>query len=163
MFETLELIPLFQSLNRKTLLLLEPLFETYSCPAGEIIFEQGDPAVYVYLVLSGSVEVRYKPYDGPSIVVTTLSKGSIFGWSAAIGNITYTSGMVCKDECKAIRIRGIDLHNFCVQHPEAGYRVLELLAEAVSTRWVNAKEQIHSLLSTSVNRGTIPSPGKEKL
>jgi CRP/FNR family cyclic AMP-dependent transcriptional regulator len=162
MFETLESIPLFQSLNRKTLRLLEPLFEPYSCPAGETIFKQGDPAVYIYLILNGTVEVHYKPYDGPSIVITSLSKGSIFGWSAAIGNITYTSGTVCKVECKAIRIRGRDLQKFCVQNPEAGFHVLDLLAEAVSTRWTNAREQIHSLLSTSVNRGTIPAPGKEK-
>jgi CRP/FNR family transcriptional regulator, cyclic AMP receptor protein len=162
MIETLESIPLFQSLNRKTLRLLEPLFERYSYPAGEKIFEQGDPAVHIYLILEGSVEVHYKPYDGPSIVVTTLSKGSIFGWSAAIGNINYTSGAVCKGECISIRIRGNELHKFCSQHPEAGLHVLELLADAVSTRWTNAREQIHSLLSTSVNRGTIPAPGKEK-
>ena len=49
MFKALESVPLFKGLDEHTLHLLEPLFEPYSCPAGAIIFEQGDPAHYMYL------------------------------------------------------------------------------------------------------------------
>jgi CRP-like cAMP-binding protein len=161
MFKALESIPLFKDLDIAILKRLEALFEPFDCPANSIIFEQGDRAEYIYLILEGTVEVRYKPYDGPPIVITTLATGSIFGWSAAIGNAAYTSGAVCKVSCRTIRMRGQELHRFCWQEPEAGYLVLELLAEAVSSRWSNAKEQIHSLLNTSVSRGTISARGKE--
>ena len=161
MLEALESIPLFRKLEDDTLRMLAPLFESFSCPAGSTIFEQGDPADHIYLILEGTVEVHYKPYDGPAIMITTLSKGSIFGWSAAIGNASYTSGAVCKDACTAIRMKGRDLHHFYNQEPETGYIVLELLADAVSARWTNAKEQIQSLLSNSVSRGTISARGKE--
>ena len=161
MFNTLESIPLFKDLDDDILRMLAPLFEGYNCPSSAIIFEQGDPAEHIYLILEGTVEVRYKPYDGPPIVITTLTTGSIFGWSAVVGNATYTSGAVCKTCCTAIRMRSRDLHDFCAREPEAGYAVLELLAEAVSSRWANAKDQIHSLLNTSVSRGTISAQGKE--
>ncbi len=162
MFLNLETIPLFKSLERDTLKKLEPLFEPYECAPKTVIFEQGDPAVFVYFIQSGIVEIRYKPYDGPAIVITTLPVGSIFGWSAAIGNASYTSETVCKEALVALRVRGTDLHRFCIHEPDAGYVLLERLADAVSTRWANAREQIHSLLNTSVNRGTISVPGKER-
>jgi len=163
MFKALESVPLFRDLDEDILHLLEPLFEPYVCPAGTVIFEQGDPAHYLYLILSGSVEIRYKPYDGPSITVTNLCQGNIFGWSAAIGNAVYTSGTVCKEDCQAIRISGRDLRKLCSREPEAGRIILNLLAESVSLRWVDAKSQIQSLLNTTVNSKakTWPRPRKE--
>ena len=151
MLYTLESVPLFKDLDNAILELLEPLFEPYSCPAETVIFEQGDPAHFLYLILEGAVQVIYKPYDGPALTVTNLSQGNIVGWSAVIGNTTYTSGAVCKEDCQAIRVRSRDLHKLCAKEPEAGRIILDLLAESVSSRWQDAKEQIQVLLTTNVN------------
>lgn len=151
MFKTLESVPLFKDVDGDVLKLLEPLFEPYSCSAGTIIFEQGQLAHYLYLILEGNIDIRYKPYDGPLITVTTLERGAIFGWSAVIGNDTYTSGAVCKDGCQAIRMRSRDLHKLCAKETEAGRIILNLLADSVSSRWKNAQYQIQSLLNTNVN------------
>lgn len=161
MFKALDTIPLFKELDRGILELLEPLFEPFECQPGAPVFAQGDRAEHIYLLLEGTVEVHYKPYDGPPITITSLPPGSIFGWSAAIGSACYTSGTVARERCKAIRMRGRALHAFCAEQPQAGQAVLELLAESVSWRWTNAKEQIQSLLNTSVSRGTMEPPGKE--
>lgn len=147
MFKALISVPLFRNVDDQTLHLLESLFEPFSCSSGTVIFEQGDPAIYIYLLLSGSVEVRYKPYDGPPITITTLSKGHFFGWSAAIGNPAYTSGAVCKEDCAAVRMSKTDLHSFCAREPEAGCIILDLLAQSVSNRWQDAHSQIQSLLN----------------
>ena len=151
MFKELESVPLFKDVDDDILHLIEPLFEPYACPAGAVIFEQGDPAHYLYLILDGSVEIIYKPYDGPPITITTLFQGNIFGWSAAIGNTVYTSGTVCKEACKAIRISSRDLHKLCAKEPETGRIILNLLAESVSSRWHDAHSQIQALLNKTVN------------
>jgi CRP-like cAMP-binding protein len=151
MFKQLESVPLFKDVSDYILQLLEPLFEPYSCPAGGVIFEQGEPAFYLYLILDGLVEVLYKPYDGPPISVTNLAQGSIIGWSAVVGNSAYTSGAVCKEDCTAIRMSGRDLHKLFVDEPEAGRIILDLLAESVSTRWQDAREQIQTLLNSNVS------------
>jgi CRP-like cAMP-binding protein len=150
MFKTLETVPLFKGLDDHILQLLEPLFETYSCSAGEIIFEQGDLAHYLYLILEGTVEIRYKPYDGPPLTVTYLEQNSIIGWSAVIGNTTYTSGAVCRQDCQAIRMSSRDLHDLCTREPETGRVILNLLAESVSPRWQDAQSQIQMLLNSTV-------------
>lgn len=151
MFKALDSVPLFKGLDNDILQQLEPLFEPFSCSATMAIFEQGDPAHYLYLVLEGKVEMRYKPYDGPPITITNLSQGSIIGWSAVIGNATYTSGAVCKEDCQAIRMSSRDLHKLCTKEPEAGRIILDLLAESVSSRWHDAKSQIQVLLNETVN------------
>ena len=151
MLRTLESVPLFKDLDENTLRLLEPLFEPYACAAGTIIFEQGQPAHYLYLLLDGGVEIHYKPYDGPPLTVTNLDQGAIFGWSAAIGNAAYTSGATCREDCRAIRISSRDLHKLCAKEPEAGRIILGLLAESVSTRWDDAQSQIQVLLNTTVS------------
>lgn len=162
MLRTLESVPLFDGLDEHTLEMLEPLFETFSCPAGTVIFEQGDPAHFMYLLLEGTVEIQYKPYDGPPITVTNLTSGKIFGWSAAVGNLTYTSGAVCKEDCLAIRMSGRDLHLLCATEPETGRIILDLLADSVSSRWIDAQSQIQTLLNTTVCAKASALPRRRK-
>ena len=151
MFKTLESVPLFKDVDKNILDMLEPLFEPYSCSAETAIFEQGDPAHYLYLILDGTVEMVYKPYDGPPITITNQVEGSIIGWSAVIGNTAYTSGAICKDNTLAIRMSKRDLHKLCAKEPEAGRIILDLLAESVSSRWHDARSQIQSLLNNTVS------------
>ena len=151
MFKTLDSIPLFKGIDENILELLEPLFEPYSCAAETAIFEQGDPAHYLYLILDGTVEMVYKPYDGPPITINNHIEGSIIGWSAVIGNTTYTSGAVCKNDTHTIRMSKRDLHRLCAKEPEAGRIILNLLAESVSSRWHDAKSQIQVLLNETIS------------
>jgi CRP-like cAMP-binding protein len=127
--------------------LLEPLFEPYTCPTGTVVLQQGKPADYLYLILSGSAEVSYKPYDGNPITVSHVEKGGLFGWSAVVGSELYTSSAIAIEPLRAMRVRGSDLRKFCIQHPEAGKDLLERLASSVSSRWKDANKQVRSILA----------------
>jgi CRP-like cAMP-binding protein len=146
----LDRIPPFEDLNEETLRLVEPLFERYACAAGAVIFEQGDPALYLYLLLRGSILIRYKPYDGPPINLTQVQPGGAFGWSAVVGNPAYTSATIAKDDIEAIRIRGAALRGLALCHPEAGRVILDKLAGMVSNRWKNANHQVREILEEAV-------------
>ena len=146
----LETLPPFKDTDRSILHLLEPLFEFCRCSADTTIFEQGEPADYLYLLVKGSVDVVYKPYDGTAMTITSLKPGNFFGWSAVIGNLVYTSSTMCKEDSEALRVLGRDLRHLCKQHPESGRIILQLLADSVSSRWSDAQEQIQSLLNQSI-------------
>ena len=146
MLETLPSIPLFQDLEPEQLALLKPLFEYHTCPADTVVFEQGDPAAYLYLILRGTVAIHYKPYDGQAITLTHLHAGDVFGWSAVVGSPAYTSTLFCKAGLEAIRINGADLRKLCLRHPETGKIVLDRLARLVSKRWKDARKQVKSML-----------------
>ena len=54
-------------------------------PRDTHVFEQGQLSDYLYILTSGKVIIRYKPYDGPPLTVATIGPGGVFGWSAALG------------------------------------------------------------------------------
>src|SRR6266540_677197 len=99
--------------------LLAPLFETYICPSRTIVLQQGKPADYLYLIVTGSVKIAYKPYDGNPITVAHVKKGELFGWSAVIGSNYYTSSVTAVEPLETMRVRGSDLRKFCLEKPEA--------------------------------------------
>jgi len=148
MIESLPYIPLFQDLDPAQIALLKPLFEQYTCPANTVIFEQDTPATYLYLLTKGEVAIRYKPYDGPTITLTRLRVGDVFGWSAVVGSPHYTSSIISESEVEAIRIRGDHLLKLSSNAPETGKVVMDRLARVVSPRWGNAQAQVQSLLNS---------------
>jgi CRP/FNR family cyclic AMP-dependent transcriptional regulator len=148
MIESLPYIPLFQDLDPTQTALLRPLFEQFTCPADTVIFEQDTPATYLYLLITGEVAIRYKPYDGPPITLTRLREGDVFGWSAVVGSPHYTSSIISESEVEAIRIRGNHLLKIFSDAPETGKVVMDRLARAVSPRWGNAHAQVQSLLNS---------------
>ncbi|MDO9302783.1 MAG: cyclic nucleotide-binding domain-containing protein [Anaerolineales bacterium] len=149
MIESLPYIPLFQDLDPAQTALLKPLFEQYTCPADTVIFEQGAPATYLYLLIKGEVAIRYKPYDSPPITLTRLRDGDVFGWSAVVGSPHYTSSIISETEVEAIRIRGSHLLKLFNDAPETGKVVMDRLALVVSSRWKNAQAQVQSLLNSN--------------
>ena len=64
--------PLFQDLNPGQRDLLRPLFTPCDCYSETVIFEQGDPTEYLYLVVIGEITIHYKPDDAPSILVSRV-------------------------------------------------------------------------------------------
>ena len=161
MLQSLNEITLFDGLEEETRALVERHFEPFACPAGTVIFEQGDAAFFLYLVLQGSVTIRYKPHDGPTIDLTNLPSGGAFGWSAVIGGPQYTSGAVARENIRAIRIRGTDLRKMVADHPRAGKELLDRLAQLVSNRWKDANRQVRAILEQAVPHDSGAS-GKDK-
>ena len=131
--------------------LFQRLFERYSFRSGTVVVQQGAPAEYFYLVISGKAQVSFKPYDGTPITVSHVGKDGLFGWSAVVGSPTYTSSVTATEDLETYRIRGSRLRNLCIDAPEAGKDILERLANTVGSRWKNAHEQVKSLLVQGMN------------
>jgi CRP-like cAMP-binding protein len=143
-------VAIFKELNADQIKLLEPLFEKFSCSPGTVIFQQGEKARFLYLLIDGKVDMSFKPYDGIPITISHVGKGGLFGWSAVVGSDTYTSSAVAIEAVEAFRVHGSDLRRFCREHPEAGREILERLADGVSLRWKDAHKQVQSILFQSM-------------
>ena len=137
-------------MNEEYVNLLKKLFEPYSCRAGVTVIEQGEPADYLYLVVNGKAEVSFRPYDGIPITVSHVGKNGLFGWSALVGSHTYTSSVTAIENLETVRIHGNELRKLCVEHPEAGKKILEGLANVVSSRWKNSHEQVKAILANGM-------------
>jgi len=119
----------------------------------EVIFHQGQPADRLYLLASGRVEIRFKPYDGEALTVSVIEPGGIFGWSAALGRRAYTSGAVCTESGHSLSIRGRDLRQICEEPPATGVILLERLAEVIAMRLTSTHARVMELLRQGVAPG----------
>lgn len=138
--------PFFANLSTRQLALLKPLFMPCRCKEGDLLFEQGDLADVLYLVVRGEVVVRYKPEDGPEIIVARVKPGGIVGWSAALGSRHYTSGAICSADSELLCVRGSDLRRLCSQYPDTGIVVLERLADVIAERLHSTRNEVVTLL-----------------
>jgi CRP-like cAMP-binding protein len=139
-------IPLFKELVEHQMDLLSQLFEPFSCQTGTVIFQQGASADFLYVVISGTVDMSFKPYDGNPITISHVGRDGLFGWSAVLGSENYTSSAIAIEDVGGFRIRGSELRRFCLEHPEAGRDILERLADGVSFRWKDAHKQVKAIL-----------------
>ena len=151
MLEILTDITLFKDLLPGQIALLDPLFETFCCPSGTVIFEQGVYPRYLYVLTNGKVIIRYKPYDGPPITIRTLKRGDVFGWSAVVGSKFYTSSSVSASRVEALRILDKDLSNLVHEHPDTGKVFLDRLASVVAYRRENAYTEVQTLFDKGLS------------
>ncbi len=149
-YETLETLPLFQGLSPSDFSLLAKRFELVSFTKGHIIFEQGDRAEKLYVLISGRVAIRFKPDDGEVLNVTEIEENGVFGWSAALGRRVYTSCAVCLEESEALCVRGDVLRKLCETHPKTGVIILERLAEVIAERLRSTHAQVVELLQQGI-------------
>jgi CRP/FNR family transcriptional regulator, cyclic AMP receptor protein len=142
----------FTGLSAAEVDLLAPFFAPQTWVAGTVVFEQGDYAEYLYLVVTGELTIRYKPEDGPIMNLTRIQPGGIFGWSAAMGNPTYTSGAVCALDSEVLCIRGADLRMICEKHPELGKVILNRLSAIIAERQHGQQGRVNSMLANGMRQ-----------
>jgi len=148
---------IFAGLEPDQFQLILPLMEEVVYPAETIIFEQGQIASSLYILLEGEVHVCFKPYDGPPLTVARILPGGVFGWSAALGRDVYTSSAQSKTVMIAYRLQGEHLHQLCECHPDTGGILLERLARVIAERMRNT----HPLILQILTEGVDPT-GKSK-
>ena len=156
MLETLGRFPLFKDLSHEDLQILAPIFHARTHPGGAVVIEQGEKAVCLYLLTRGDVTIRYKPYDGEIINLDRLHNGGVFGWSAVLGNPVYSSSVVCNVPSETLVVTGKDLYALTARHPKTARIVMNQLANAVSTRWENARAQVRSMLKKGISENVSP-------
>jgi len=147
MLSILGSIPAFNTLNDEVLALLNPLCEPFSCKAGVVVFKQGTPTDYLYLIVTGKAEISYKPYDGISLTISHVGPGELCGWSAVVGSREYTSSSIAIEDLETLRIHGDELRKLCTEHPNAGVDILNCLADLVSSRWRDSHQQVRAILT----------------
>ena len=139
-------LAVFEGLDSRKLRRITPLLDTCSYEPDETIFEQGDLASFIYILIKGEVQIRFKPYDGPPLNVALIQQQGVFGWSAALRRSCYTSGASALVKCEVVRMRGDKLRQLCETHPEVGGAVLECLSGMIADRLNSTRAQMLAIL-----------------
>ena len=153
--EAFKQLEIFQGLTPEQCILLHPVFLHCDFCTDAMIFEQGEPADHLYIVVQGEVVVRFKPDDGPPITVAHVQPGGVVGWSAALRSRKYTSSAFATAETQLLRVRGDDLRSLCDNYPVIGKILLDRLADRISERIRNTHPQILALLELGLKNPTL--------
>ena len=153
-------IRLFKGFDQIQLEKMQALFVSCWEGQGSLLFRQGALADHFYILVDGEVEIRYKPEDGPEISVTRVRGEGIVGWSAVLGNQTYSSTAVCETGCEMLQVDSSNLHDFCITNPETGKIIIERLAGLIAERLRNTHHEVISLMEQGL--GIRPNPAFSK-
>jgi CRP-like cAMP-binding protein len=107
--------------------------------ASDILFHEGEPADYVYLVVTGKILLELCPSTIYQKNLMSVGPGEMLGWSAFVEECNYASTGVVGAPTQLIRIEGRRLRAICDRDPEFGYdfmhRIMRALARRLTTTW----------------------------
>lgn len=110
-----------------------------SYEAGTQMYQKGDPARSLFLVLKGKIVLVMENYMGThraplQVTVDVIAKGDSMGWSALVEPYIYTLGALCIDRSRVIAMDAVRLRNLSAAEPELGYKLLQANAKVISNR-----------------------------
>ena len=133
--EILKTCPLFSGVQESDLEAMLACLGAKQLEAGKgnTIFHEGDPAVYVGIVLSGAIRVIREDYYGNRSIVAHMGPGEVFGESFACAGVQALPVSVVAEEnssyllinCKRITV---SCTNACSFHSRMIYNLLQMVA-----------------------------------
>jgi CRP-like cAMP-binding protein len=136
--------------------------------AGQVIFMEGEPANWLYILESGWVKASRMSPEGREQALLFLKKGDVFGDVAILTGTNYPGTVLALETVQVLAIEKADILDLIARHPELamsiirslGQRVLYYigLVEDLSLRSVEAR-LAHTLLKNAEYSGgqlTVP-------
>jgi CRP/FNR family cyclic AMP-dependent transcriptional regulator len=95
-----------------------------SFPAGTVIFKQGDPGDYMYVVKEGTVNITLGDR-----LLETVEAGGVFGEMALIDNEARSASASAKTDCQLVPLDGKKFRFLIQQTPFFAQHVIRVLAQ----------------------------------
>lgn len=140
--ELLRRFPCFAGLSEPLLKQLAVLAEERSVPAGTRIFNEGDPARYLYVIAKGEVNIQYLLGNDELRTVDTLVDGDLLVWSALVEPYRTTAIGTSTKETQLVGIDAEKVRQLCEESPILGYRLMTEVAKLLSHRLEGARVQL---------------------
>ena len=119
-FSVLETVPLFQKLEPGQLMDLARASTMSELEENDLLFEEGDAAVDVLLVMSGSIRLTCNPGDLPYIVVGYANGGDVLGEMAVIDPAPRSATARAAETTVVLHVPADAFNDFLAQgHPVA--------------------------------------------
>jgi CRP/FNR family cyclic AMP-dependent transcriptional regulator len=148
--EALRSIPLFGGLEEDALNDIADLLIDRRYPRGSVIFEEGVPGDYMYLIKDGQVKISKLSDDGREKILEILGAGDFVGEMALLDRGPRSASVKSTQPCVLLALSRQDFLSLLRERPEIS---LELIRE-LSRRLRETNEQIRGLLFERVEGRT---------
>lgn len=147
--ETLKQYSIFDHQDDTMLARIANLAEERVIEAGGVLFSQGDPAKYLFLVVEGTIVLTMNVgQKGAQTLeeLEPLGKDRVVGWSSMVKPHVYKMGAYAKQKSKVIAFEGNRLNKLFDDNPSFGYYFLQRLTEVIGSRLIGKCVQLMSLI-----------------
>lgn len=131
--------------------------DTQRCRSGELLFHEGDPSLFFYIVKSGHVAIEVTLGGKGRQHLMTVGPGDVFSWSALAETRLETAAARAVDDVEVLRIKGGLLQDLCYEDPRLGMELYRALTEVVSARLLATRLQMLSLVAFTSEEAAVTS------
>ena len=129
---------LFSGCSEATLAELAKIAVESNPEKGQVLYEPGDKAVYVYVLVSGIVTFINKAGLEFLNVQRTMGRSMVFGWIALVPGYPNRIGTAqCLEESKILALNGEAVLRILDADPASGYAVMKGLAQLIASTFVD--------------------------
>src|SRR5688572_18925935 len=126
-------VPLFQLLDADERAALAQLMEQANFPCGYRIFQEGEAGDRMYVVCSGGVELATTDKLGQKLVLTTASRGDLFGELSLLDHGPRTAHATVIEDAELLVLDRATLVDFIRRRPEVALDMMAVMGGRVRT------------------------------
>ena len=126
-----------------------------SYPAGAVLFAEGAEAPTLYLLLDGTIDLRFAMPGGAraGTTVTIDEPGETSGWSAVVPPHVYRSSGMCRTAATVLEVERFALVPQFEANPHMGYVLMRNIAELVGRRLTQVEQQFMKCVGEEILHG----------
>ena len=129
---------LFGSLSKDFIKEIMNSAETESYQAGEMLFNEGDPAGWFFILLKGRIKLSLG-HTGRMVYLVS-NAGELFGWSSLVGRPGYSASAECMTPTKLLRFDKNRLKETIQKDATSGITLFQNLAAILGVRLIRSYE-----------------------
>ena len=133
-------VELFQGIPSHVIGEISELVIQESCPAGHVLFQEGDVADFLYTLEEGEIDLIIQAKKEFSFPVNKA--GSVFGWSSLVEPNRYTAMAVCVKDSKVLKIDAERLMRVFQRNPAESLIIMKRLAGVIATRLLKSYKEL---------------------
>lgn len=142
--EILRSLDLFNGLTEDQYDMLVPATELVEKKKNEALFNVGEEANDIFVLIEGKISIQVKLSSRPETVdiVVLQNKGQLVGWSGLFEESYYTAKGACLEDSKLLRVNGKTLMAALEMECAAGFGVMWEISKVISTRIRNLQSVV---------------------
>lgn len=128
--------------------------ETKNIKAGEMLFEQGSPRNYLFMIANGAISLYRNNDLGEEMMIATYRKGESIGEGAIMGNYPHSTRAVAVRDTELLTIHRDSFFKYMSQRPEAGVTIIAEVTQIISRRLRRSTNQFTHIAAQYISGKT---------
>jgi CRP-like cAMP-binding protein len=146
--QTLQRFSVFAHLDHMPLQTMALLMREIEVSKGQPLFQEGEQATVLYMVVDGNVELEFKlgRRDNQPTSLEILGTGDMIGWSAWYRPMSILCSAVASTDATLLEVDSVKLRSLMEENSEIGYRLMSYAAQVIRRRLTNMYVRFVSLV-----------------